>query len=217
VLSGGEKSRLALTKILLSPPNLLLMDEPTNHLDIPSCEILEEGLKKYEGTLILITHDRRLMNSICTGILEVEKGSAEYYIGNYEDYQYKKGLESRAELEAPALEVVPTIKETESSPATESRKERKRREAQSRIALFKKQAPIRDEIQKIERDLETKESRRKEIETQLAEPANYDKKELIVPLLEEGPLLERKIRELESQWEELQAKLEEIEQSELTG
>jgi ATP-binding cassette subfamily F protein 3 len=217
VLSGGEKSRLALTKILLSPPNLLLMDEPTNHLDIPSCEILEEGLKKYEGTLILITHDRRLMNSICTGILEVEKGSAEYYLGNYEDYQYKKGLELQAELEAPALEVVPTSKDSESSPATESRKERKRREAQSRIALFKRQAPIRDEIQKIERDLEAKESRRKEIESQLAEPANYDKKELIVPLLEEGPLLDREIRELESRWEGLHAKLEEIEQSVLTG
>ncbi len=115
------------------------------------------------------------------------------------------------------LEVVPTTKESESSPPTESRKERKRREAQSRIALFKRQAPIRDEIQKIERDLEAKESRRKEIESQLAEPANYDKKELIVPLLEEGPLLDREIRELESQWEDLHAKLEEIEQSVLTG
>ena len=116
VLSGGEKSRLALTKILLSPPNLLLMDEPTNHLDIPSCEILEEGLKNYEGTLILITHDRRLMNSICTGILEVEKGSAEYYLGNYEDYQYKKGLESQAEPEVPALRCDPAISEVESAP-----------------------------------------------------------------------------------------------------
>ena len=131
--------------------------------------------------------------------------------------RYKKGLELQAELEAPVLEVVPTTKESESSPPTESRKERKRREAQSRIALFKRQAPIRDEIQKIERDLEAKESRRKEIESQLAEPANYDKKELIVPLLEEGPLLDREIRELESQWEDLHAKLEEIEQSVLTG
>ncbi len=68
------------------------MDEPTNHLDIPSCEILEEGLRKYSGTLVLITHDRRLMNNICTGILEIDAGTAEHYIGNYDDYQYKKKL-----------------------------------------------------------------------------------------------------------------------------
>ena len=217
VLSGGEKSRLALTKILLSPPNLLLMDEPTNHLDIPSCEILEEGLKKYEGTLILITHDRRLMNGICTGILEVEKGGAEYYLGNYEDYQYKKRLESQAEQETPELKVVPPVVESELEPRTESRKERKRREAQSRIALFKKQAPIRDEIHKIERDLEVKETRKRGIESQLADPSNYDKKEAIVPLLEENRLLEKGIKELELRWEELQVQLEEIEKSVLTG
>ncbi len=217
VLSGGEKSRLALTKILLSPPNLLLMDEPTNHLDIPSCEILEEGLKNYGGTLVLITHDRRLMNAICTGILEVEKGSAEYYLGNYEDYQYKKRLESQAEPEVPALNATPAISEVESAPKGESRKERKRREAQNRIALFKRQAPIRDQIHKIERELEAKESRKKEIESRLADPAVYDNKESIVPLLEAAPLLDKEIKELESRWEELQTKLEEIEESMLTG
>ncbi|MGB6064420.1 MAG: ATP-binding cassette domain-containing protein [Desulfomonilaceae bacterium] len=217
VLSGGEKSRLVLTKILLSPPNLLLMDEPTNHLDIPSCEILEEGLKKYEGTLVLITHDRRLMNAICTGILEIEKGSAEYYLGNYEDYQYKKGLESQEEPQVPALNAAPAVSEIESPPKGESRKERKRREAQNRIALFKRQAPIRDQIHKIERELEAKESRKKEIESKLADPAVYDNKESIVPLLEAAPLLQKEIKELESRWEELQTKLEEIEESMLTG
>jgi ATP-binding cassette subfamily F protein 3 len=83
--------------------------------------------------------------------------------------------------------------------------------------LFKKQAPIRNEIQKIECDLEAKEARKKEIDSRLADPSNYDKKELIVPLLEEGPALEREIRELESRWEELQSQLEEIEKSVLTG
>jgi ATP-binding cassette, subfamily F, member 3 len=212
VLSGGEKSRLALTKILLSPPNFLLMDEPTNHLDIPSCEILEEGLKKYSGTLVLITHDRRLMNNICTGILEIDAGSAEHYIGNYDDYQYKKKLTAEQAEEAPAIQAAPVEREDQEA-QTESRKERKRREAQNRIALFKKQAPIKQEIQQIEKLLETKEARKKEIESLMADPSIYEKKEVVVPLLEEDPVLSKEIKGLESRWEELQAQLEEIEKS----
>lgn len=212
VLSGGEKSRLALTKILLSPPNFLLMDEPTNHLDIPSCEILEEGLKKYSGTLVLITHDRRLMNNICTGILEIEAGTAEHYIGNYDDYQYKKKLTAEQAEEAPAVQVAPVEREDQEA-QTESRKERKRREAQNRIALFKKQAPIKQEIQQIEKLLEAKEARKKEIEGLMADPSIYEKKEVVVPLLEEDPVLAKEIKGLESRWEELQAQLEEIEKS----
>ncbi|MBI5249325.1 MAG: ABC-F family ATP-binding cassette domain-containing protein [Desulfomonile tiedjei] len=216
VLSGGEKSRLALTRILLSPPNFLLMDEPTNHLDIPSCEILEEGLKKYSGTLILITHDRRLMNSICTGILEIEAGSAEYYIGNYEDYQYKKRLSEEQEQNTPVVEPAPVEREDPDN-QKESRKERKRREAQNRIALFKKQGPIKQEIQRIEKLLGTKEARKKEIESLMADPSIYDKRDAILPLLEEDPVLSKEIRALESRWEELHTQLEEIERATLTA
>jgi ATP-binding cassette subfamily F protein 3 len=153
VLSGGEKSRLALTKILLSPPNLLLMDEPTNHLDIPSCEILEAGLKKFSGTLVLITHDRRLMNSVCTGILEIEPGRAEYYLGNYEEYQYKKKLDS--ELENPEITETAspkTLDEDESK--KETKKDRKRKEAELRHTLSKLRAPIQKQIKQIETELE---------------------------------------------------------------
>ena len=172
MLSGGEKSRLALTKILLSPPNLLLMDEPTNHLDIPSCEILEEALKSFEGTLVLITHDRRLMNTICTGILEIEKGSAEYYPGNYDDYRYKKKLMEESVAAFPEPEPEPEIRPSDDAAAVESRKDRKRREAQTRIALSRKQAPIREEIQKIEKKLARKEVRKREIESLMADPAH---------------------------------------------
>jgi ATP-binding cassette subfamily F protein 3 len=222
VLSGGEKSRLALTKILLSPPNLLLMDEPTNHLDIPSCEILEEGLKKFQGTLVLITHDRRLMNNICTGILEIEKGHQEYFLGNYEDYQYKKNLIAQAQIEAEVEQAKPAPaepveSEAETDAPKESRKDRKRREAQNRIALFKRQAPIREEIQKIEKRLEAKEARKKEIEALMADPENYGKREVIMPLLEEDPVLTKEIKELETRWEDLQSQLEEIEKSVLAG
>ncbi|MGD9817435.1 MAG: ABC-F family ATP-binding cassette domain-containing protein [Desulfomonilaceae bacterium] len=217
VLSGGEKSRLALTRILLSPPNLLLMDEPTNHLDIPSCEILEEGLKKYDGTLILITHDRRLMNAICTGILEVEKGRQEFFLGNYEDYLHKKKLIEQ-EIDDDNSEPLPTAavvqeKEPSKSEDKESRKDRKRREAQTRIILFKKQEPIRREIAEIEEKLEAKEIRAREIQTFLSDPSNYENKELIKNILEEEPSVSRDLKILEERWEELQVQLEEIEKA----
>ena len=217
VLSGGEKSRLALTRILLSPPNLLLMDEPTNHLDIPSCEILEEGLKKYDGTLVLITHDRRLMNAICTGILEVEKGRQEFFLGNYEDYLYKKKLIEQ-EIDDDNSEPLPTAavvhdKEPSKSEDKESRKDRKRREAQTRIVLFKKQEPIRREIAEIEKKLEAKELRAREIQTFLSDPSNYENKELIKNILEEEPSVSRDLKNLEERWEELHVQLEEIEKA----
>ncbi len=217
VLSGGEKSRLALTRILLSPPNLLLMDEPTNHLDIPSCEILEEGLKKYDGTLILITHDRRLMNAICTGILEVEKGRQEFFLGNYEDYLYKKKLIEQ-EIDDDNSEPLPTAavvhdKEPSKSEDKESRKDRKRREAQTRIVLFKKQEPIRREIAEIEKKLEAKELRAREIQTFLSDPSNYENKELIKNILEEEPSVSRDLKNLEERWEALHVQLEEIEKA----
>lgn len=215
VLSGGEKSRLALTKILLSPPNLLLMDEPTNHLDIPSCEILEEGLKKYDGTLMLITHDRRLMNAICTGILEVEKGSQEYFIGNYEDYTYKKKLMEQElvsdDYSPPPLLRIAIEKDVTKTDEKESRKDRKRREAQNRIALFKKQEPVRKEIDQVEKEIDQKELRAGEIHDFLADPANYEKKDLMRSILEEEPLVSKQLKLLEERWEELQHQLEEIE------
>ena len=214
VLSGGEKSRLALVKILLAPPNLLLMDEPTNHLDIPSCEILEDALRKFPGTLVLITHDRRLMNSICTGVFEILKGSTEFYIGNYEDYRYKKSLLEEEESLEPPIEtaiVEPATSQPEST--RESRKQKKRREAKIRSTLAKSQAPIKRRIEQIEKQLHEKEARKKEIDALLADPSVYEEKTRVLPLLEEEPVLGKEIKALESQWEELQTQLEELQTS----
>jgi ATP-binding cassette subfamily F protein 3 len=215
VLSGGEKSRLALARILLAPPNLLLMDEPTNHLDIPSCRILEDALKRFEGTLVLITHDRRLMNEVCTGILEIKEGRTEYFPGNYDDYQYKKHLMDQDSHLAPALPAHAT-----KSPADlpkEDRKERKRREAAVRTALSRQQAPLRDEILEIEKEMERKQARRDEIQTLLADPRNYQTRELILPLLAEEPVLARGLKELEARWLQLHTRLEDIEKEVGTG
>lgn len=217
VLSGGEKSRLALTKILLNPPNLLLMDEPTNHLDISSCEILEDGLKKFEGTLVLITHDRRLMNEICTGILEIDGGTTEHYLGNYDDYRQKKSQMELGQAETQVIRPVIPQNDNGEDGGKESRKERKKREAQNRLALSRIQAPLRKEIQTVEKEIEIKESRRREIEALLSDQSICTQRDRIVPLLEEEPALVKDIKALEVRWEELHARLEAAENSLLTN
>ncbi len=90
VLSGGEKARVMLTKLFLTESNLLLLDEPTNHLDIYSKEALEQALKDYDGTMLVISHDRYFLNNLCQKIIEIEDGQASLYLGNYDDYLAKK-------------------------------------------------------------------------------------------------------------------------------
>ncbi len=213
VLSGGEKSRLALTKILLNPPNFLLMDEPTNHLDIPACEVLEQALKQYDGTLVLISHDRRLMDEVCNSIIEIQAGQIERYLGNYSDYWNKKNSTASQQEHYESIHSLQSIRELSSSHDRASKKDRKRREAQERSLLYKKQQPIKQEIQRIEDLLMEKEARKREIETQLADPSIYDQKDRLLALLSESPLLEAAIRELESRWEDLQVQLDTLERS----
>jgi ATP-binding cassette subfamily F protein 3 len=95
-LSGGERTRLALAKLLLVPRNLLLLDEPTNHLDIPACEILEEALVHYEGTVVLVSHDRYFLERVTTRVLHLEDGGATLFSGGYADYIARRGGASAA-------------------------------------------------------------------------------------------------------------------------
>src|SRR5699024_5870828 len=85
-LSGGEKSRVSLAKLMLSKANVLLMDEPTNHLDISTKEVLEDTISKYQGTLLVISHDRYFLNKVANKIFRMEKGDMEEYLGNYQYY-----------------------------------------------------------------------------------------------------------------------------------
>ena len=97
VLSGGERSRLALAKLLLEPRNCLLLDEPTNHLDLPAKEVLLDALQAYGGTVVIVAHDRYILDKLPTHVIEVGSGKAVLYHGNYEDYlQAKARAEARA-------------------------------------------------------------------------------------------------------------------------
>ena len=94
VLSGGEKSRLNLVKFLVDPPNILLMDEPTTHLDIQSIEGLTQALKSYEGTLVFISHDVHFIRSLATKVLHINHGKVTPYVGDYDYYLQKSGIEN---------------------------------------------------------------------------------------------------------------------------
>ncbi len=114
VLSGGEKSRLVLAKMLLRPSNVLLMDEPTSHLDISSRSVLEMALRQFQGTICFITHDRHLINRIANKVIEVDQGKLNVFLGNYDDFLYRKE-QSRTEEGQKEEEMLP-IGETVFSP-----------------------------------------------------------------------------------------------------
>jgi ATP-binding cassette subfamily F protein 3 len=101
VLSGGERNRLALAKLLLRSVNCLLLDEPTNHLDIHAKDVLLEGLQNYEGTIVLVSHDRYILDALPQCVIEVGHGRAVRYLGNYEDYLRKKAAEEASRALPP--------------------------------------------------------------------------------------------------------------------
>ena len=129
-LSGGEKARLALAKMLLRPVNLMVLDEPTNHLDIPAKEMLENALIDYDGTVLIVSHDRYFISQVANKIVEVHNGELLLYNGNYDYYLEKKEEAHRkADLEAKRLE--------------EERKKKAKREKQKQKQREKKLAKLK--------------------------------------------------------------------------
>ena len=190
-LSGGERGRVSLAKLMLSKSNLLILDEPTNHLDMDSKEMLEEALNEYDGTLLYVSHDRYFVNRTANMILELSDGHFTKYLGNYDDYIAKKEQLS-------AANVVLTQESVADSNATAAKldfKEQKRIEAEKR--------KLQNKISKIEEEIEKLEEKKAKIQDEFLKPENMTNSAKLNELTAEQNEIDSKLEDLYSQWEEL--------------
>ncbi len=208
VLSGGEKARVSLAKILLSPVNFLIMDEPTNHLDLTAKEALEEALKDYDGTLLLIAHDRYFLDKLVTRVFELKDGQIRVFEGNYSEY-----LDRRIQEETLAAKIKQASERNSSKEAESLRKktkERKRLEAEVRQAISKERRQLQLQIEEAEKRMEQLLSEKTEIERRLGDPATYKKGELAAQLQKDYARIQSEMNTCIKNWEEAQLRLEEL-------
>ncbi len=207
VLSGGEKSRLALAKMLLSPANFLIFDEPTNHLDMSSKNILQQALQQYEGTCMIVSHDRAFLDPIVNKVLEIRPGQIKTYLGNVSYYLDKK------KEEAAALENDRRMTKDERVEDTQiSRKEQRRLEAERRNELNKKIRPIKRKLEQVEKDIEKNELRKAEIEELMAQTDFYDDNEKVKATSLEYEEIKKALTDLMYKWEDYSTRIEAVEE-----
>ena len=192
-LSGGQKTRVALGKLLLQKPDLIILDEPTNHLDIVSKEVLEDALNHYTGTVLFVSHDRYFINTVATRILDLENQGLTNYIGNYDYYLEKK--ETMVNFTAAPSETVSAAETTADTDSKLDWKQQKEQQAQ----LRKKQ----NELKKVESRIEELENRDKEIDAELEKKEVFTNVAEVTKLSKEKDAIQTKLEELYEKWEEL--------------
>ena len=192
VLSGGERNRLALCKMLLEPFNVLVMDEPTNHLDIKSKNVLKEALKNFEGTLILVSHDRDFLQGLTDKVYEFRDHKIKEYLGDIDYYLKQRKLQDMREVEKSEKTTKSRKKKTESTPNSfEDQKELKK--------LKNKLSKVEMKITKAEKEIKSKDK-------QLAQ--DYEKTATQPDFLNKYSELKKKLEKLMEEWEELQLEME---------
>ena len=186
-LSGGERARVAILKLILSNSNFLLLDEPTNHLDIDSKEVLEEALLNYEGTLFTISHDRYFLNTVIDKILVLDENGITEYLGNYDYYIEKK-------KQAQEMSIVATTEEkTKTQLKDEKRKEREQREIEKKARVKR---------QNIEKEIEEVELKIEELDVLMCQEEVYSNPEKAKEVSQNKSDLENRLSQLYEEWEE---------------
>jgi ATP-binding cassette, subfamily F, member 3 len=203
VLSGGERARVALAKLLLVPANFLLMDEPTNHLDLDSSEALIEALKGYGGTLLFVSHNRSFLNQLATDVWDVKDQKVVPYNGNLDEYLYHlRQMALAADAQASA-----NVSGGQAAAKVVPEKERKRQEAEARQRRSSVEGPIKKEIAALEGRIAELETAQKEREAALADPVLYNDFAKAKPLMDAHRTAKDELEELYARWEVAQEKL----------
>ena len=218
VLSGGEKSRLALVKLLLDPPNLLLMDEPTTHLDLASVDALIEALQPYEGTLIFISHDVHFIRVLANHVVRVENGRLRHFTGGYQYYLDKTSQSARAALTSSGFGGASSASPNNSNsgiritrPSETDRKGQKRMEAEQRQARSRKRQEIQKRIAALEKEIAELETREKELAAELEKPETYATGGRATQINRELMHVHERLAEANAEWEKAGTELAQFE------
>ena len=202
VLSGGERSRLAMIRLLLEPVNLLILDEPTNHLDMRSKDVLKEAIKEFDGTVIVVSHDRDFLDGLVSKVYEFGGGEVREHLGGIYDFLQKKKIENLDELQLSkspaAVEGKKEILPTESKLSYEERKEQN-----------KKVRKLEKLVADCEKRIEKLEAQVAELETRMSTPEGASD----VKLYEEHQRIKKQIAEAEEEWENASLELEGMERN----
>lgn len=212
VLSGGEKSRLALVKLLLSPPNLMLLDEPTTHLDMPSIDAVIQALKDYTGTLIFVSHDLHFIRALAKRTIRIESGRSTDFPGDYDYYLWKSGSASEKEGLVEGLrDARPT--EHSAGPGKNkavSAKERRRINAESQKKARQERNKMEQRVARLEKEILSLEEEQTEVNELLANPESYNDPEKGKALNEKAARIARRLKERNYEWEIEAGKLGEL-------
>ena len=215
VLSGGERCRLALAKMLVEPAPLLCLDEPTNHLDVDASDVLEAAMSNFGGTIVLISHDRHLIRAVANKVVEVRDGGVRVFEGDYDYYLWKREQETGgSQVSTPDAAGDADVPDTGPVPSVRKKsREDKRAEAEARNKAYRTTRKVKNRLAQVEKDLAGLTARAEELEHALADPDHYAQGGTFPDMLSEYADVKERIGALEPEWLSLAEELEHMDAS----